>query len=260
MVDSHATEKYVRGAPHLRHVSLRRAWACIIQDACEIAASKGGPPKVLDLGAGDGSATRFLLEAGAHVTAVDKSRERLDSLSRRCQAHSIKLRTWCGEAERILDEEQDTYDIVVAISFLHHVPEYVSLVEKAIGAIRPCGQFLSFQDPLRYDSVGVPTLVFSRLGYFAWRVFQGDYVGSLRRWARRRIHHHNLSCAGDEDYHVLRNGVDQDALLTLLRKHGFTCRILRYFSSQGVLFQGVGAWLRLENTFAIIAERRVPTE
>ena len=55
------------------------------------------------------------------------------------------------------------------------------------------------------------------------------------------------------EYHVVRHGVDQDAIAGVFREAGFVCDIYPYWSTQGSFFQDLGSRLELRNTFGIIA-------
>jgi hypothetical protein len=97
---------------------------------------------------------------------------------------------------------------------------------------------------------------FHRVAYFSWRVFQGDFFGGVSRALRRARGIYLDDCPADNtEYHVVRNGVDQDEIVALLSTKGFECKIVRYFSTQGSLFQPVGVALGFENTFSVIARR-----
>lgn len=149
-------------------------------------------------------------------------------------------------------------DIIVANSFLHHIPDYVGMITEATSLLTPWGQFFSFQDPLRYDSVGKPTMIFSTLAYFSWRFFKGDVLGGLkRRLRRRRGVYLEDSMHDNAEYHVTRNGVDQDAICRLFEDRGFDCNTVRYFSTQSRLFQAVGRALGVKNTVAVIARHKM---
>ncbi len=164
----------------------------------------------------------------------------------------------CQVAADALLKKGERYDIVVANSFLHHVPDYLGLITDAASVLNQHGQFFSFQDPLRYDSMGKFDRVFSLAAYASWRVFKGDAVGALRRQIRRaRGVYLEDSIHDNAEYHVKRNGVDQLAISRLLEGLGFDCSIESYWSTQSRIFQPVGAALGVENTFALIARKRV---
>ena len=148
------------------------------------------------------------------------------------------------------------YDIIVANSFLHHIPDYIGIIREAVAILSLHGQFFSFQDPLRYDSVGRFTMIFSNLSYFLWRIFKGDVIGGLMRRLRRSRGIYLADSVHDNaEYHVARNGVDQDAIYCFLKEQGFDCDIISYFSTLSRLFQPIGTALGVKNTFAIISRR-----
>lgn len=252
--DASVPADYADGAPHLKHRTLRELYGRLVVGVYDHAARFTTPPRVLDLGAGEGSATVPFLDLGAHVTAVDVSKTQLEALKTRCTPYVARLEVRCQdvfEAIESLRLENNVYDIVTANSFLHHIPDYLALIRAAITMLAPHGQFFSFQDPLRYDSLGRCSLAFSNAAYLSWRVFKGDLAGAVKRKLLRRkgvfVEEDNV------EYHVKRNGVDQDAIAALFNQQGFRCDIVRYFSTQSRLWQPVGALLRLDNTFGVVA-------
>jgi SAM-dependent methyltransferase len=167
------------------------------------------------------------------------------------------LEVRCEDINDMLRDKSEQYDIIVVNSFLHHVPDYMGMIRKIIMILSPYGQFFSFQDPVRYDTVGRFTMLFSKVAYFSWRVFKGDVIGGLKRRLRRaRGIYLEDSMHDNAEYHVTRNGVDQDAIRKLFRENGFDCNIVSYFSTQSPLFQFIGTALGMKNTFAIIAQKR----
>ena len=85
---------------------------------------------------------------------------------------------------------------------------------------------------------------------------KGDVWGGLQRRLRRRRGVYLADSMHDNaEYHVTRNGVDQEAIRSILEAAGFRCELVRYFSTQSRLFQPLGTVLGVRNTFAIIAQR-----
>ena len=215
--------------------------------------------KVLDLGAGEGSATLSLLKLGARVTAVDISQSMIHALVVKCANYKERLEARCQdvlEAIEWLKDDNCYFDIVIANSFLHHVPDYLELIERACTIISPRGQFLSFQDPLRYDSLGRFTTAFTGFAHDSWRLFQGDVIGGIRRRLRRNRGVFLDIPEDNTEYHYLRGGVDQDAIVELFKELGFDCDITRYFSTDGAVWQHLGDFLGMENKFAVVARER----
>jgi 2-polyprenyl-3-methyl-5-hydroxy-6-metoxy-1,4-benzoquinol methylase len=251
--------EYVDGAPHLKHERLRAFYMDLAARVLAEAAGHRCPPRVLDLGAGEGTATLPFLEAGAEVTAVDVSERQLEVFRTRCGPHAQRLSILCGDVEEVIRasrEAGNTYEVIVANSFLHHVPDPAGLIRSVVPMLAPRGILFSFQDPLRYRTLGAFTRAVAGLAYFWWRVPRGDVVGGTMRRARRMMGVYRDDCPQDNaEYHVVRSGVDHEALGRLLTEAGLSVELVRYFSTQSAWWQRAGESLGLENTFSIIARR-----
>jgi ubiquinone/menaquinone biosynthesis C-methylase UbiE len=254
--DAKGAEQYIDGAPHLKHASLRRLYAELLVEVFEVAKKHRDPPRVLDLGAGEGSVTLPLLELGANVTAVDLSSEMLSELQRKCSNFSDRLTVRNEDIETALRTIEGPFDIVTANSFLHHIPDYLSMLKGVIPILSPHGQLFTFQDPTKYSTQPGRHRLFDRVAYLSWRIGKADVWGGLQRHFRRsRGVFIQDSPHDNAEYHVLRNGVDQDAIKSLFEENGFDCRIVEYYSTQSRLFQPIGSSLGMKNTFAVISRR-----
>ncbi len=250
--------KYIEGAPHLKHESLRRLYGSLVLRLFDGVQNQQTEVRVLDLGAGEGTATLPFLKLGARVTAVDLSRSQLTVLQERASAHRDRLDTRCGDVLEIVGELETTgarFDIVVANSFLHHIPDYVSLTKRVAGLLSVPGTLLTFQDPLRYDTLRRSERLFSTVSYVAWRLQQGDILrGTGRRLRRMRGEYRDVP-EDNAEYHIVRAGVDQEALVAGLRDAGLSVEIVSYFSTQSSIGQRLGEALRMRNTFSLIAKQ-----
>lgn len=254
--DAEGTHSYIDGAPHIKHASLRQLYGELVVKVFDRSKRHVAMPLVLDLGAGEGSVTVPFLELGAKVVAIDISKSQLDVLSDRCKRFGDKLEVRCEDINDTLRDASVKYDIIVVNSFLHHVPDYLGLIQDAAALLNPHGQFFSFQDPLRYDTVSKFTNAFCKLSYFSWRVMKGDVIGGLvRRLRRARGVFIEDSIHDNAEYHIVREGVDQNAIAKLLRQKHFDCEIVSYFSTHSRLFQPIGAALGMKNTFGVIAQK-----
>ena len=252
-----ATRRYIEGAPHIKHVALRKLYGRLVVNVFDRAQKHTKTPKVLDLGAGEGSVTLPFLELGAKVMAIDISKSQLEALKGRCNQFGDMLEVRCEDINDTLKDKSKKYDIIVVVSFLHHVPDYLGMIREAADLLHPHGQLFFFQDPLRYDTVGRCTMLFSKLAYFSWRVFRGDVIGGLKRRLRRaRGIYLEDSLHDNTEYHGTRNGVDQYAICKLCEEQDIDCEIICYFSTQSRLFQALGTVLGMKNTFAVVAQKR----
>ena len=134
---------------HTSNTALCELYAELVIQVYKDAQKRIAEPAVLDLGAGEGSATLPFLELGARVTAVDISSSQLESLRTKCARFGDRLQVRCADVNEAIKTECEKYDVVVANSFLHHVPDYLGLIAETLALLNPGGQFFSFQDPLR---------------------------------------------------------------------------------------------------------------
>lgn len=254
LYDSTNVKEYIDGAPHLKHKYLRDFYATL---AVEVSiSSKKEKPLVLDMGAGEGTATSHFLALNAKVMAVDISENQLNSLREKCFSYGDNLEVIC---EDISDTVKRTrgYDIIAMNSFLHHIPDYCELLRQSDDLLNKHGQIFTFQDPLRYDTLNKFTALFSKLAYFSWRVRKGDVINGINRRIRRNKKIYTNNKFDNAEYHVVRNGVDQEAIKELLEQKGFNVKVIKYFSTQSAFWQCLGTWLDLKNTFGIIAQKQM---
>jgi SAM-dependent methyltransferase len=257
MYDSKRKADIASAAGHLRHAMLKSLFGELLTSIYNSVARHSARPTVLDLGAGEGTATLPLLKLGAIVSAVDISKDQLNALQVKCADYSEGLEVLCGDALDIVREMQaqgKRYDIVVAISFLHHIPDYLGLIQQAATLLKDNGCFFSFQDPLRYDTISKIERMFSIFSFLSWRIFQGNVIGGVQRRIRRSKGVYLDDCIEDNyEYHVVRNGVDQNAIRRLFEDLGLECKIICYFSTISRFWQAIGAKLGIRSSFAVIA-------
>lgn len=109
-----------------------------VRDALAACAMAASPPRVLDVGAGTGNLTAHFLAAGAHVTSADVSAECLRVTRERFQATGRhETQRIDGRSLRVFAD--GTFDVVACYSVLHHVPDYLALVEEMARVTRPGG-------------------------------------------------------------------------------------------------------------------------
>jgi SAM-dependent methyltransferase len=98
------------------------------------AAREAPGKRALDFGCGSGNVTSHLLELGMDVTAADVSPEFLREVERRFGVPTLRLngRDLAGVAD-------GAFDLVVAYSVLHHVPDYLLAVRELCRVTGPGG-------------------------------------------------------------------------------------------------------------------------
>ncbi|OGU15530.1 MAG: hypothetical protein A2076_12745 [Geobacteraceae bacterium GWC2_53_11] len=97
-----------------------------------------GAPRVLDFGAGTGNLTRQFLKLGATVVAADVSEGSLGEL-RALTGRQSRLETLILNGRDLAGVNSDSFNIVAAYSVLHHVPDYLSIIEEFVRVVKPGG-------------------------------------------------------------------------------------------------------------------------
>jgi len=253
--DAMQAGEYMVDAPHLSHESIRSLYVQMVSSAFEIASQDGLVPTVLDLGAGDGIATKPFLSLGAHVVAVDISMQQLAQLRAECAEYGDRIEIRCADVFEVLGEDRK-FDIVVANSFLHHVPDYLSLVARASDVLSERGILMTFQDPMWGKSITPRDALLSGIVYLIWRLGRADVLRGIGRKLRRTLGIYSATSIYDNaEYHAVRDGVNQIAIQQMLEKKGWQCSVVEYCSFHSMKLQPLGEKLGVKNTFAIIATR-----
>jgi SAM-dependent methyltransferase len=224
----------------------------MLQDALRIVAGAGLPPRVLEIGAGHGGYTAELLDAGCQVTRLDLSASAIAFVRRHHPEHE-RLSTVI-DPEATLDEAGSDQSLVLLISVLHHIPDYLAFLDRVMARLAPGGAALLLEEPLWYPRVGRVTRLADRGSYLAWRTGQGEIRSGLASmWRRaRRI---PLEAVPGEIvyYHVVRNGVDEQAVAAMLASWFDRVELSSYWSNHLALSRPLAETLRLVNTFGMRA-------
>lgn len=248
---------YVKGSPHLRHRRLRSMVEDRLTELVRDTVMRTGSCHVLEIGAGHGTFTDTLLSAGATVTVTEVSRASADHL-RRHYADDERVEVFHdvdGESVFSLDRHVDA---VTCISLLHHIPDYVDFVRRLAAMTAEGGWFYSVQDPTWYPRRTLATRVLGRGAYFVWRLGQGEVRrGLATRWRRLRGQWSETEPSDLVEYHVVRQGVDEQLLRTELARSFAEVEVFTYWSTQSPLLQRVLSPLRLRSDFGLAATGRL---
>lgn len=244
---------YWSESPHLKHRHLYES--LMKRVSLEISsASPNSAPSVVEVGAGDGSVTERLLALGYEVTGTEMSQDSVDEMTSRFQTNDRFMAVHDGKGD--LAALGDTrFDAIVYSSVLHHIPDYLKhLSEASRDHLKPGGSLISIQDPLWYSRLPKASLRLTRVAYLSWRLSQGEWVRGIRTRTRRLFSGLSEVEPGDAvEYHVVRDGVDEEAIVENLGQHFDAVELRKYWSSQGAAQQKLGEELGYTNTFAIFA-------
>jgi SAM-dependent methyltransferase len=252
---------YTKGSPHLRHDGLRRDIEGRLTRLVRDAVRRTGGCRVLEVGAGHGTFTHTLLAAGATVTVTEASRASAAHLAREF-AGDDRVRVVHDESGEFLldagDDPAERWDLAVLISVVHHIPDYLAFFRGLQEVVAEGGAIFTVQDPLWYPRRSRAAHVASRATYFAWRLGQGSYRRGLATRLRRVRGSYDDTAESDlVEYHVVRQGVDEEAIRDLLAEQ-FDVEVFTYWSTQSPLWHRALHRSRLRSDFGVEATGRRP--
>lgn len=244
---------YRSGSPHLKHHHLYEALMRRVADRIP-AAGHADPPEIVEIGAGDGSVTERLLALGCRVTGTEMSADSVAEMKGRFSGNDRF--TAVHDADGDLGTLGDArFDLILYSSVLHHIPDYLAHVSSAVSDhLRPGGSLVTIQDPLWYPRIPTSTRKLTEVSYLTWRIAQGELLRGLKTRSRRLFSGLSEEEPGDAvEYHVVREGVDEEAITRSLEDDFGAVEVFKYWSSQGSPQQRLGERLGLVNTFAVFA-------
>ena len=96
-------------------------------------------PKILDVGCGGGILSEALTKAGAQVTGLDLSDASLQVARQHSQQQGLNIEYRYERVEDLAQKEAGTYDVVVCMEMLEHVPEPSKVIAACAQALKPGG-------------------------------------------------------------------------------------------------------------------------
>lgn len=243
---------YRVGSPHLAHWKLYDQLVGILRDHVRGLVEHDLPLDVLEIGAGHGGYTEPALATGCAVTAVEMSRPSLTELTHRFGTNPNFTPVF--DADGSLAGTAERYSLILCVSVLHHIPDYLDFLDRALDKLAPGGSLLTLQDPIWFARAGSRSRLLDRAGFYSWRLTQGDLLRGLST-TRRRLqgYYDEMNPSDMVEYHAVRDGVDEQAILDLLTAQFGSVSLLPYWSNQSAVVQRLGSRLGIRNTFGISA-------
>jgi SAM-dependent methyltransferase len=239
-------------SPHLAHPALRGRLVALLLETVKTVAGSGLPLRVLEIGAGHGGYTAEALTAGCNVTAVELSRPSFRKLAARYGANPRV--TTVFDPDGSLATLDGTYSLVLCISVLHHIPDYIAFIDRVTARLRRGGALLTLQDPLWYPRLSRLTRTVDRAAYLAWRIGQCNVGGGVTAMVRRLRGVYPAIEAGEIGYyHVVRQGVDEQAIARRLEARFDRVGVHSYWSNHLAAARRPAEMGGLLNTFAVQA-------
>ncbi|MGU3293309.1 class I SAM-dependent methyltransferase [Williamsia sp. M5A3_1d] len=228
-----------------------------ITDVITERVARAGSCRVLEIGAGHGTFTETSLNAGAEVTVTEMSAPSYKHLADRYRDDD-RVTVIHDSDGRGVFQTGTTFDVILLISVIHHIPDYEDVLAALMrDVVAADGDLLTFQDPLWYPRQRKSARALAVGSYFVWRLAQGNLRQGLRTRLRRlRGTYDDTEIADLVEYHVVRQGVDEQAIVRLAEPLFETIELTTYFSTQSTVMQRIGETRFPHNTFAITARHR----
>ena len=110
----------------------------VLHDALANLQLKSELPRVLDFGAGTGNLTGHLLDLGVTTVAADISSQYLKRLRHKLDK-SGRLETILLSGDDLSGIPDGSFDMVATYSVLHHVPEYLKIIDEFVRVLKTGG-------------------------------------------------------------------------------------------------------------------------
>lgn len=179
----------------------------------------------LDYGCGSGNLTKHLLGLGARVTAADVSRKFLDMVRKRFGSSGLG-ETLALNGQDLSGISDNTFDLVAAYSVLHHVPDYLRIVDEMVRVLKLGGILYidhehapAYWEPAKqyqtFIRMAVPPRVKTWRRFLIWR----NYVFHTRRLFNSRYE-------PEGDIHVFPDDhIEWEEIKGVLQQRG--CQVLK---------------------------------
>jgi SAM-dependent methyltransferase len=110
----------------------------------------GGGKRILEYGCGTGFTTLQLAASGYRMTAVDINAQALQVIDAMAEARKLDIATFNGEFGCV-PEGAEPFDVILFYESFHHCLEFIPLLRKLHGQLRPGGVVLFAGEPIVRD-------------------------------------------------------------------------------------------------------------
>ena len=95
--------------------------------------------KVLDVGCGGGVFSEAMAKSGAEVTAIDLAEDALEVAKLHLLESGLEVNYVCQSVEEFAKDNEETFDVIVCMEMLEHVPDPQSIVDSLSKILKPDG-------------------------------------------------------------------------------------------------------------------------
>ncbi len=221
----------------------------IWRDLKFIRSKLGKEPLVLDVGCGTGNLTLKLLESGCVVRGVDISADMVAVLTEKIPGRvKEKTKLSVENIEDFIGNCKESFDCIVTSSVLHHLPDYIQALEKALKLLKPGGWLYITHEPAK-DALAADPFLRKVLWQLDNLIFNMVFGKKMPVLEGRNFH---LS-----DYH-LYHGFDEEKVIAQCRDSQVKIIKLQKYSSAmrlGIICWFDSAVLKSKRQFSIIGQK-----
>jgi 2-polyprenyl-3-methyl-5-hydroxy-6-metoxy-1,4-benzoquinol methylase len=189
--------------------------------------------RALDACGGSGNISLKLLKRGVKVKLADISPDLQEIFRTKCHERGLVPETVCSEIASFLAQTEETFDLVVFSSALHHLENINQVLALAFKRLNPGGIVFTTFDPTRRDRISGISKMLCRAEYYYFKVMYQtrDLPQALARRIRRILSGSNAANKSSitinndtagmlAEYHV-EKGINDLELVVQLQKMGF---------------------------------------
>jgi 2-polyprenyl-3-methyl-5-hydroxy-6-metoxy-1,4-benzoquinol methylase len=100
--------------------------------------TNSNPKIAFDYGCGSGNLTNHLIDLGVNIIAADISEKFLKNIGKKHSRTGL-LQTLRINGQDLSNINDDVYDLIATYSVLHHVPDYLFIIEEMVRVLKPGG-------------------------------------------------------------------------------------------------------------------------
>lgn len=213
----------------------------------DLVSTQEGVKTALDIGAGTGFVSSYLLEKGYSVKAVDISKEMLEILDKKL-GHEPKISSEVSDADSFLAKNKEKYHVITSSSVLHHLPDYETSIAEMTNHLTADGFLLFFHEPTAHKA----SIIEKFLRRVDYKLF---HIVLLRKGLYKKLKSAKLSYKM-ADYHVT-HGFDDEKVINVLEKNGFEIvKIEKYITTQTKLMHTIFKTFFPNSTWSLLARRK----
>jgi len=179
----------------------------------------------LDCGCGTGILASNLVRYGFNVDLVDISKEMVDiskkKLNKLKQQYKFKDNYYVSDVESFLEKNKKKYDLICFTAVLHHIEDYINVLNQACKYLKPNGYIIIIDEP-ELKEVNrkwyCKILDFIEGNYINFYRFIKNPKHAINFIFNRKVYNIDVDLA---EYHS-KKGVNQNEIMQTLEKNELT--------------------------------------